>query len=85
MPRIKATSDPAQVVVYTFNRHQDCLRLFMCNPLSTVCKQIIEEKVDKYVKEEAMDAIQITERHILVPSDRSGWMHLYLYKLRYMF
>lgn len=79
VPRLKATSDPTQIVVYTFNRHQDCLRLFMCNPLSTVCKQIIEEKVDKYVKEEAMDAIQITDRHILVPSDRSGWMHLYLY------
>ena len=79
VPRLKATSDPTQIVVYTFNRHQDCLRLFMCNPLSTVCKQVIEEKVDKYVKEEAMDAIQITDRHILVPSDRSGWMHLYLY------
>ena len=79
VPRLKATSDPAQIVAYTFNRHQDCLRLFMCNPLSTVCNQVIEEKVDKYVKEEAMDAIKITDRHILVPSDRSGWMHLYLY------
>jgi len=79
VPRLKMTSQPQQVAVYTLNRHQDCLRIFMCNPLSTVCKQVIEEKVSKYVKEEAMDGIQITDRHILVPSDRSGWMHLYLY------
>ena len=79
IPRLLPTSQPQQVAVYTLNRHQDCLRIFMCNPLSTVCKQVIEEKVDKYVREEAMDGIQITERHILVPSDRTGWMHLYLY------
>jgi dipeptidyl-peptidase-4 len=79
IPRLKMTSQPQQVAVYTLNRHQDCLRIFMCNPLSTVCKQVVEEKVDKYVREEAMDAIQITEHHILVPSDRTGWMHLYLY------
>ena len=79
--RLVMTADPSQVAVYTLNRHQDCLRIFMCNPLSTVCKQVIEEKVDKYVREEAMDAIQITDHHILLPSDRTGWMHLYLYNI----
>lgn len=81
IPRLVMTADPSQVAVYTLNRHQDCLRIFMCNPLSTVCKQVIEEKVDKYVREEAMDAIQITDHHILLPSDRTGWMHLYLYNI----
>ena len=81
IPRLKMTSDATQVAVYTLNRHQDCLRIFMCNPLSTVCKQIIEEKSDKYVKEEVLDGIQITDKHILLPSDRTGWMHLYLYNL----
>ena len=81
VPRLKMTSDATQVAVYTLNRHQDCLRIFMCNPLSTVCKQIIEEKTDKYVKEEVLDGIQITDKNILLPSDRTGWMHLYLYNL----
>jgi dipeptidyl-peptidase-4 len=67
------------VAVFTMNRHQDCLRIFLCNPLSTVCRQVIEEKVDKYVREEVFDGIRFTDRHILLPSDRSGWMHLYLY------
>ena len=81
IPRLIMLNDPTQVAVYTLNRHQDCLRIFLCNPLSTVCKQVVEEKVDKYIREEAMDGIRITDRHILVPSDRSGWMHLYLYNL----
>ena len=81
IPRLRMTSDASQVVVFTLNRHQDCLRIFMCNPLSTVCRQVIEEKVSKYVREEAIEGIVLTERHILLPSDRSGWMHLYLYNM----
>ena len=69
------------VAVFTLNRHQDCLRIFLCDPLSTVCKQIIEEKVDKYVREEVVHGVQFTGRHILLPSDRTGWMHLYLYNM----
>jgi dipeptidyl-peptidase-4 len=81
IPRLRMTSDASQVAVFTLNRHQDCLRIFMCNPLSTVCRQVIEEKVSKYVREEAIDGIVLTDRHILLPSDRSGWMHLYLYNM----
>ena len=81
IPRLKMTSDATQVAVFTLNRHQDCLRIFMCNPLSTVCKQIIEEKAEKYVREEAISKIQITDKHILLPSDRDGNTHLYLYNM----
>lgn len=81
IPRLRMTSDASQVAVFTLNRHQDCLRIFMCNPLSTVCRQVVEEKVSKYVREEAIDGIVLTDRHILLPSDRSGWMHLYLYNM----
>jgi dipeptidyl-peptidase-4 len=44
-------------------------------------QKVIEEKAEKYVREEAMSGIQITDRHILLPSDRTGYMHLYLYDL----
>ncbi len=81
VPRLKATAESQQVVAFTLNRHQDCLRIFLCNPLSTVCRQIIEEQVPRYVREEAMDGIILTDRHILLPSDRSGWLHLYLYNM----
>ena len=81
IPRLKATSDPTKVAIFTMNRHQDQLRIYMANPLSTVCKLVVEDKADKYVKEEVLDDIQITDRHILLPSERDGYNHLYLYNL----
>ena len=81
IPRIKATSDPTKIAIFTLNRHQDVLRVYMANPLSTVCQLVIEDKVDKYVKEETFEEVQITEKHILLPSERDGYNHLYLYNL----
>ena len=81
IPRVVATSDASRVAVYTMNRHQDCLRIYMVNPLSTVSQLSVEEKVSRYVREESMSGIKITSSHILVPSDRDGNMHLYLYSL----
>lgn len=81
IPRIKATSDPAKIAIFTMNRHQDVLRIYMANPLSTVCKLAIEDKVDKYIKEEVLDDIHITANNILLPSERDGYNHLYLYNL----
>ena len=82
VPRIFAIEgQPSQVAVLTLNRHQDCLRVYMVHPLSTVAKQIIEEKAGKYIREETYSSLQITDRHILMPSDRDGYTHLYLYNL----
>ena len=81
IPRIVMTSDAERIAVYTLNRHQDCLRIYMVHPLSTVSKLAIEERVDKYVRDESMGNIRFTDQHILLPSDRSGQMHLYLYNL----
>jgi dipeptidyl-peptidase-4 len=81
IPRIKATSDPTKIAVFTMNRHQDMLRIYMANPLSTVCQLAIEDKVDKYIKEETFEEVRITDKHILLPSERDGYNHLYLYNL----
>ena len=81
IPRIKATSDPTKIAIFTLNRHQDVLRIYMANPLSTVCQLAIEDKVDKYVKEETFEEVKITDKHILLPSERDGYNNLYLYNL----
>ena len=81
IPRIKATSDPTKIAIFTMNRHQDVFRIYMANPLSTVCQLAIEDKVDKYVKEDVLDDVKITDKHILLPSERDGYNHLYLYNL----
>ena len=63
------------------NRHQDVLNLYSVNPRSTVAQLLIKESVPKYVKEEAMEGIIIGKNNILMPSDRDGYMHLYLYNM----
>ncbi|MGN0215540.1 MAG: S9 family peptidase [Prevotella sp.] len=81
IPRLKSTSNPNRMIVYTMNRHQDVLNLYGVDPRSTVSHLLIRESVPKYVKEEAMSGTLIGKRHILLPSDRDGYMHLYIYDM----
>ncbi len=81
IPRIKATSDATKIAIFTMNRHQDVLRIFMANPQTAVCQMVIEDKVEKYIKEETLEDVQLTDHYILLPSERDGYNHLYLYNL----
>ena len=79
MPRIKTTNDANKILVYTMNRHQDQLNIYAVNPRSTVSQLLIKESVPKYVQESVLSNTIITDNHILMPSDRDGFMQLYLY------
>lgn len=81
IPRIVMTSDPTKIAVYTMNRHQDNLSIYMANPLSTVCKLVIQDKIDKYVREGSVSGIKITDKNIVMPSERDGYTHIYVYSL----
>ena len=81
IPRIKSTNDANRIIVFTMNRHQDVLNLYAVNPRTTLSQLLIKEQGDKYVKEEAMEGINIGQNSILLPSDRDGYMHLYLYNM----
>ena len=81
IPRIKSTNDANRIIVFTMNRHQDVLNLYAVNPHTTLSQLLIKEQGDKYVKEEAMEDITIGQNSILLPSDRDGYMHLYLYNM----
>ena len=81
VPRIMATDDASKVAVVTLNRHQDMLRIYLANPLSTMSQLVIEDKAEKYVKEETLSTIRITKSHILLASERSGNNHLYIYSM----
>ena len=81
IPRIVMTSDPTKVAVFTMNRHQDDMRIYMANPLTTLSKLVVQDKVDKYVKQESMCAVTFTDQHILVPSERDGYNHIFIYTL----
>lgn len=79
MPRILSTDDANSVLVYTMPRHQDQLNIYSVNPRTTLSQLVISEKNSKYVKEEVMEQIKTGANYILMPSDRDGYMHLYLY------
>ena len=79
IPRIVATDQPRQVLFYTMNRHQDILTIVAADPETMQCRQILEETDKKYVREEVLDGILITKKYLIVPSERSGFMQLYLY------
>jgi len=81
IPRLKSTYEAQKVLVMTMNRHQDCLRVYTANPLSTVCQLLIEDKTPKYIKEDCVENMKVTSKYILLPSERDGWMHLYLYNM----
>lgn len=81
IPRIVMTSDPAKIAVFTMNRHQDNLSIYMANPLTTVCQLVVQDKTDKYIRESSMAGVRITDKYILLPSERDGYTHLYVYSL----
>ena len=80
-PRIKTSPDVNSLIVYTLNRHQDDMRLYTVNPFTGVSKMLIQESVPKFVKEEVVDNSIVGKKTILLPSDRDGFMHLYLYDM----
>lgn len=81
IPRIKSTNNADRMVVFTMNRHQDRLCLYGVNPRSTVSQLLVKEEVEKYVCEDVISNICLTDNYILMPSDRDGMMQLYLYSM----
>lgn len=81
IPRIRFTSDPAKLAVFTLNRHQDCLEVYMANPRSTECKKILRDNVDKYVSENVFKNLAFYPNRFVLTSERDGYNHLYLYDL----
>ncbi len=81
IPRIRFTRDPEKLVVMTLNRHQNRLDLYFANPRSTVCKLILRDESDTYIKEGVFDQIRFYDDHFSFVSERSGYNHLYWYRM----
>ncbi len=81
VPRIKTIPNNSSIAVYTMNRRQDELDIYLADTQTCLCRRIIQETDSRYVREEVVEGIVITPKHILLPSDRSGSMQLYLYDL----
>ncbi len=81
VPRIVATKDADRIVCYTLNRAQNTLSLYTVNPSTTLAQLIVQEKADKYIPERVIPQVKIISSVVLLPSDRSGYTHLYVYNM----
>lgn len=81
IPRVFQTSDPEKIAVVTLNRHQDQMDIYAANPRSTVCKLLVREKSDKYLREAAFAQLKFYGDHFAMVSDRSGYNNIYWYDI----
>ena len=81
IPRISFTDDPEKLLILTLNRHQDRLDIYVANPRSTEARCIVRDETEKYISEEAVKGFTTVPGGFVLPSERSGWNHLYLYDL----
>lgn len=79
--RVLMTSDPDKILIPTLNRHQDCMKIYVCNPRSGECRLIVTDEVKPYINEATYAGIQMTEGGFVLQSERSGYAQIYLYDL----
>lgn len=81
IPRIRFTKDPEKLAIMTLNRHQNRFDLYFCNPRSKVCKLVLRDETDTYIKERVFDEIHFYDENFSFVSEKSGFNHLYWYNM----
>lgn len=81
IPRIRFTKDANKLAVMTLNRHQNRFDLYFADPRSTVCKLVLRDESDTYIKENVFDNIVFYPENFSFVSEKSGYNHLYWYSM----
>ena len=79
IPRIKFTKDENTLAIMTLNRHQNRFDLYFANPRSTLCKLVVRDEAEQYIKEEAYGNMTFYANNFVMMSEKDGFNHLYLY------
>ena len=79
IPRIQFTDNPDVLAIMTLNRHQNRFDLYFANPRSTLCKLVVRDDAEQYIKEEAYGNMTFYPENFVMMSERDGYNHLYLY------
>ena len=79
IPRIQFTDNPDVLAIMTLNRHQNRFDLYFANPRSTLCKLVVRDEAEQYIKEEAYGNMTFYPENFVMMSERDGYNHLYLY------
>ncbi|MDR0893904.1 MAG: S9 family peptidase [Prevotellaceae bacterium] len=81
IPRICFTQDPNKLAIVTMNRHQNQLNLYFGDPRSTLCKLVMRDESDTYIKEDALNSLHFYPDNFSYTSEKSGYNHLYWYTM----
>lgn len=79
IPRIQFTGEKDKLMVLTLNRHQDLLSFYLVNARSTQAQLVLKEQNAKYVELSTYSHLDFTRPTFILPSERDGFMNLYLY------
>jgi len=81
IPRIRWTKDPNQLSVFRVNRLQNKFELLFANANTGASKVIYTDTDKYYIDESVYDELNfLPDNQFVVPSEKDGFMHLYLYK-----
>ncbi|TVR70576.1 MAG: S9 family peptidase [Marinilabiliales bacterium] len=83
IPRIKWTRDPSKLAIYRLNRLQNHIEVLLADAVTGNSEVLWEETNRYFIRETSDNMITFLEdgKHFLVMSERSGWMHFYLYDM----
>ncbi len=82
IPRIKWTKDPNEVCVYSMNRHQNNLKLYLANRKKGKITLMYEESNKYYIDIHDNMTFLDDGKHYLWTSETSGYNHIYLYDMK---
>jgi len=83
IPRIKWTSSVDQLAIFTLNRNQNEMKMFLANSKSTLSKLILQEKDNEYINYRNFDFFQFSSdnQYFIGVSEKDGYRHVYQYQI----
>lgn len=81
IPRIKWTQNPNELCVFTMNRHQNSLELYIADAATGDVKLLMNEKNESYVDLHDNLTFLKDGKHFVWTSEQSGFNHVYLYNM----
>lgn len=82
IPRITFTEHNDRFAVITLNRHQNKMRVFICNCNNAKSECILELNTKEYFDEICYSNFHFMNDNFMLPDDRDGYTHLYLYNIK---
>lgn len=79
IPSIEFGGDGSRLMVMVLNRDQNNLKIYNCNPASTVCKMILAEESSTWISPDVYQNVSYSTSDFVFCSEKSGYKHLYIY------